>query len=321
MPMDRFLIAPYDQKSGQQTNVRPWLIPDEAFQELTNAYVFRGRVRKRFGSRWFQDSPLTSRLRVALTPAVLTVTTPSNIAIGQQFSIGTDIFTVISISFPVALLTTSAVTAQLISANQVTFSAIAGTVYWYPALPVMGLLTFENPAINDEFIIGFDTKYAYQYTNGWERLATESTSGAATWSGDNAQFFWGETWTGTNGSDKVFFVTNFNENEPNFMRSYIAGSWDNFRPQVSATDYLNSALLLVVFKNRLLAFNTWESTVAAQPGTNYVNRCRYSQVGSPLASAAWRQDIAGKGNAIDAATTEAIVTVEFIKDRLIVFFE
>ena len=45
---DRFFIAPYDQNSGLQTNVKPWLIPDEAFSELNNAYVFRGRVRKRF---------------------------------------------------------------------------------------------------------------------------------------------------------------------------------------------------------------------------------------------------------------------------------
>ena len=35
----------------------------------------------------------------------------------------------------------------------------------------------------------------------------------------------------------------------------------------------------------------------------------------------WRQDIPGRGNAIDASTMESIVTVEFVKDRLIVFFE
>ena len=82
---DRFFIAPYEEKSGLQTDHKPWLIPDEAFSELENAYVFRGRVRKRFGSRWLGNSPLVSRLRVALTPAVLTVTTPINVAVGQQF--------------------------------------------------------------------------------------------------------------------------------------------------------------------------------------------------------------------------------------------
>src|SRR5215469_4150043 len=32
---------------GLQTNVKPWLLPDEAFQYLYNAYVFRDRVKKR----------------------------------------------------------------------------------------------------------------------------------------------------------------------------------------------------------------------------------------------------------------------------------
>ena len=63
---NRFFIAPYDESSGQQNNVKPWLIPDNAFEVLNNAYVFRGRVRKRFGSRYFanDNDPLKSRLRI-----------------------------------------------------------------------------------------------------------------------------------------------------------------------------------------------------------------------------------------------------------------
>jgi hypothetical protein len=80
------------------------------------------------------------------------------------------------------------------------------------------------------------------------------------------------------------------------------------------------ARILVPFKNRLVAFNTWEG--AANPGINYQNRCRYSQIGDPTDLVnGWRQDIPGRGNAIDAPTTEAIITVEFVKDRLVVFFE
>ena len=48
--IDRFYIG---QISGQgmQTNLKPFAIPDDAFEQIYNAYVFRGRVRKRFGSR------------------------------------------------------------------------------------------------------------------------------------------------------------------------------------------------------------------------------------------------------------------------------
>lgn len=331
MPADRFFIAPYDQNSGLMRNVKPFLIPDQAFAALDNAYVFRGRVRKRFGSRWLADSQLLSRLRINVgTTAAVTGNLGATVMpgviwkIGQMFSVGTTIFTVYQANG--ATYTTGAATA--------TFDTATGTlvitgnnenpstaVYFYPSEPVMGLITYETASISNEVTIAFDTQFAYEYSAGWQRLATETTAGAAVWSGSNSEFFWGCTWSGANAADKVLYVTNFNENEANFMRTYFGGSWNNFRPQVSATEYLNSARILVPFKNRLLAFNTWESVVGAPPGTNYQNRVRYSAIGSPLAANAWRQDIPGNGSGLDAPTTEAIITVEFVKDRLIVFFE
>ena len=337
---DRFFIAPYDDNSGLQTNLKPWLIPDEAFSELNNAYVFRGRVRKRFGSRWIGDDPLVSRLRVSLGTItggtlagnVRTILADAGMptAVGQSFSVGDVVFTVYNPAIGVQqmLRTDSSVSAATYnlttSAFNITGVALPNgtTVYFYPNLPVMGLLTYEQSSINDEFVIAFDTRYAYAYNSGWDRISAEATPGAAVWTGDNSQFFWATTWTGADASAKIFFVTNFNELEPNFMRYYDGAQWNNFRPQIDATpNYLNSARIIVPFKNRLLAFNTWEGLAGPLPGTHYSNRVRYSQVGSPLDANAWRQDIPGRGNAIDASTTEAIVTVEFIKDRLIVFFE
>lgn len=336
---DRFFIAPYDQDSGLQTNYKPWLIPDEAFAEINNAYVFRGRVRKRFGSRWIGDTSLVSRLRIevgtitggSLSGNVRTINVDASMptGIGQAFSVGSTIFTVFNDTSGDQQMLRSDGLSQIATYNLTnsdfnitnTGAADSTPVFFYPNLPVMGLITFEQNSVNDEFIIAFDTRYAYQYISGWQRLSSEASSGAAVWTGDNSEFFWGTTWTGTNASDKVFFVTNFNETEPNYMRYYF-GNWNNFRPQIDATpNYLNCARILVPFKNRLVAFNIWEGPNTPLPGTNYPNRCRYSQIGSPLDSNAWRQDIAGRGNAIDAPTTEAIITVEFVKDRLIVFFE
>ena len=101
---DRFFIAPYEENSGLQTSLKPWLIPDEAFAELNNAYVFRGRVRKRFGSRWIGDNSLVSRLRInvgfitggALSGNIKAILADLGIpiGIGQSFSIGDIIFTV-----------------------------------------------------------------------------------------------------------------------------------------------------------------------------------------------------------------------------------
>lgn len=334
MPLDRFTIAPFEQNSGMQNNRRPWLIPDEAFEQLTNAYNFRGRIRKRFGSRWVGNTQLSSRFRIACgTYSAPTSPVPAGSgAVGQNFSIENVIFTVNVLGTPANLLVAngSATTATFdTTTGAFVFAGVldatgnpvsnASPIYYYPALPVMGLVTQETSTLSNEKLIGFDTRYAYQYVagSGWERLAT----GTATWSGSNSDFFWGTTWRSADAYDKVLFVTNFNENETDYMRYLNGTTWASFRPLITATDNLNATAILVVFKNRLLAFNTWESVTATPPGNNYQNRVRWCQVGSPLDVDAWRQDIPGRGGGVDAPTAEAIVTVEFIKDRLIVFFE
>lgn len=350
--MDKFYIAPYDKESGLDTSVKPFLIPDTAFSELNNAYVFRGRVRKRFGARWFGNTQFSSRLRVNIgttaagtgnfsgfTPGAGTpIVTP---AIGQAFSIGTAIFTVNVLGTgPAANMLRSDGVAMTATFDSATGAVVINgatpltTVYYYPALPVMGLISYETGAqVEYEPTIAFDTKFSYQYnstTIGWERITGEVTPGASIWTGNNAQFFWGASYNGANAFDYVLFVTNYNQNEPNFMRVYNGTNWDNFRPQISSTAtgatlniFLVSALIFVPFKNRLLAFNTWEAEDSGGASTlrNYQFRVRWSAVGSALATDAWRQDIPGQGSGLDCPVNQAIITVEFIKDRLIVYFE
>lgn len=337
MATDRFFIAPYDQNSGLKTDVKPWLIPDEAFSEIKNAYVFRGRVRKRFGSRLLDNSPLLSRLRLSIgttnasgnTPAatfvprsgITPLVTPD---IGQLFSIGTQVFTVTVLGTPGNMIRSGSATGASFDTSTgevvITGADALTTIYYYPALPVMGLLSYEQLSVNDEMTIAFDTRFSYQYINGWERLSGEASAGAATWTGSDSQFFWGSTWSGANASDKVFFVTNNNQSEPLFLRYFFNNQWNSFNPLVNASERLFSGRIIVPFKNRLLVFNTWEGTALGN-AVNYSNRVRYSQVGSPLQSDAWQSNISGKGGGLDASTTEAIITVEFIKDRLMVYFE
>lgn len=419
MAFQRFMIAPFNQNSGLQKNVKPWLIPDQAFSELNNAYVFRERVRKRFGSTWMNPAgtQLQSRFRVDVdttdAAGAASGTAPgAEFNAGQMFSIGGDIFTVNATGTPANLLyapqlvgTTdsngdltgtlngTAIVGQafVVDADTYTVAVPAGAltpsggapgsgtlviatgaftltgvgadidvyfntgasgtyntttgaytftssyattdVYFYPALPVMGLLTYESANVNNETLIGFDTQFAYSYSStGWDRISAEATAGAATWTGADYQLFWGATWI-SDPQTKIFFVTNFNQNEPNFMRYYNGTQWENFRPAVStyaagppviAGITLEAARILVVFKNRLIALNTWERVTvdgAMYNTYNYPNRARYAQVGSPLDANAWRQDTPGLGNAVDCATTEALITVEFIRDRLICYFE
>jgi len=338
---DRFYIGMINEGAGLDTSLKPFAIPENAFQSLSNAYVFRGRVRKRFGSRLMKGSTapttgfeqLQSRLRINLGKTsvlgALSGTVPGNIyGIGQAFSVGSEIYTVQAAGVPVTLLSTGTGVATYNTTtgdyNIVGAPAITD-VYFYPSDPVMGLITYQILPINDEQIIAFDTQFAYQYISatGWERLGT------AQWSGSNADYFWGYTWRGITANQNFLFVTNYNYGtsltNSDVMKYWNGSAWTNFNPGFTstvATNTIVTARIIVPFKDRLVLLNVVENTGAA-PGTNnvYVNRCRYSWNGDPTNAAAFYEDVPGNGGYIDAPTKEAIITAQFLKDRLIVYFE
>lgn len=319
---DRFFIAPLDL--GQQTNLKPWLIPDKAFELLRNVYIWRGRLKKRFGSIWMgNNGQLSSRVRINLGVipggGTLVGTVPGVIwKIGQIFSVDTDVLTVITAG-PAALITTGTTTGTFNTANGAfTITGMVGSsVYFYPSEPIMGIMQYESSAINDEPTFAFDTQFAYQFIAGfWERRGTSTLApNPGIWTGSNADFFWGTTWRGLSAADRILFVTNYVTAD---LIQYWDGTvWTQFSPflNVAMTQQLFTARILVPFKNRLVALNTRETN-----GT-FVNRCRFSQNGDPTdPNVSWLEDTK-RGGFIDAPTREQIISAEFLKDRLIVFFE
>lgn len=340
--MDRFYIGQLDG-SGLQSNLKPYAIPDNAFTELNNAYVFRGRVKKRFGSKLMRGTQGTisgleqiqSRFKINIgTSNPVTGSFPATVVpgvagnIGCAFSIGNNFFTVYQAAG--AMLTTGAATGTYVVATgtvTVTGDSVNNLnlpVYYYPSLPVMGLVTHEKPSTSVEDIIGFDTQFAYQFlANGWERLGT------AIWTGNNSKFFWGSNWRGISSADTYIFITNYNAGtnltDSDTIKYWNGTVWTNLNPifsSATATNTIVTARIIIPFKDRLVLLNVVENTGAA-PGVNaaYVNRCRFSWNGSPVDATAFYEDTPGKGGYIDAPTKEAIITAQFLKDRLIVYFE
>lgn len=422
---DRFYIGLQDSSGGMDTSLKPFAIPDNAYQTLNNAYVFRGRVRKRFGSRLMEGSTtptlgyeqLQSRFRINIGPLVSGAANDINAllgytgniaAIGQLFSMGDNIFTIYQSG---AMYTTGAITGTINTATGI-FSftgALISDFYFYPALPVMGLVTYETTDNNNELVYGFDTKFSYQFTTtGWSRLGT------AVWSGGDADFFWGYTWNGILRSDYYLFVTNFVEADG--IKYWDTSNWVTMNPIVNNTTRIGTARIVLPFKDRLIFLNTIEydgnngtpigttngttgnlaATVVAAPaggfqigqsfvvgttiftladvttpgaqamtvssinstgavasatfnnttseititgnntnrnqgvyflnaltgsGVNYQNRCRYSLNGSPVNTNSFLEVSGGGGGYIDAPVKEEIITAQFLKDRLIVYFE
>jgi hypothetical protein len=330
MPMDRFLIAPLSE--GLETDVKPWLLPDKAFALLKNAYLFRGSVRKRFGTRLLQGTsavdPDVAQIGSRLRELIDTTDGSGNASgtvngavfkVGQMFSVGDEIFTVTVTGTPGVMLTTGAATTHTYNtttgAYDIQGAAATTDVYFYPAEPVMGLLTYELSTINDEITYAFDTQFAYTYTSGgWERLGT------GIWTGDDSQFFWGENYRGADAEDSLLFVTNYNAAD--LMWYWDGATWTQFSPAYDvAGNTIDSCRVILSFKDHLLLLNTIEDN-----GTTvetHGNRCRYSQSGSPVAADAFYEapETSGKGGVIDAPTKEQIISARILRDRAIVFFE
>lgn len=352
MAYDRFLIAPF--KTGLETDLKPFLIPEDAMAELNNAYVWRGRIRKRFGGTYLGGSPQSSRFRVNIgtTDGVtgdFSGTAPGSAGywfLGQQFSIGSYFYTVISdTTGPQTMLRSDGVVATAtfdVSNGDVVIDgslALGSIVWYYPSLPVMGLTNLEEGAINDQPSFGFDTEFAYTYAgSGW----TRSVAGTPpVFSGTDSQFFWGANWRGVTTDQTVLFITNFNQPDALWYYSTAVG-WTQavgvdafyFNPGAGGTlqagPFVVTCRLIAAFKNRLLLFDTYESDNAMSPTvTQYKNRVRWSHNGSPFAANAWYEqntfdgsgNVADGGGFLDATTEEEIISLEFIKDRLIVYFE
>ncbi len=330
--MDKFLIAPLN--SGLQTDQKPFLIPDDAFAELNNAYIFRGRVRKRFGATFMNTSQpaavqqLYSKLAISLGPTVagaLAGTVPGAIfAIGQQFSIGTAIYTVVTAGAVQPMLQTTATTTATFSTTNGAFNFVgapAGTVYWYPNQPVMGITLYQQAALNDEQTVAFDTQFAYFYTAGhWERLGT------GLWTGSNSQFVWGISARGAAASDRYLYATNDKETNAagaDGLKFWTGAAWTTYTPTVSAGVVLRGCLATAYFKDRLVVLNTLEGAAAPAAVTNFSNRIRWSKANDPVTAATsfLVTTSNNSGSFLDIPTTEAITSCNIIKDRLIVFCE
>lgn len=337
------LIGGYPS-GGLTQDKKPALLPNEAFSELSNAYVFRDRTKKRDG-----EVPMGRLTRLFSVQAIgnssaspwtfniytkLAITPEPNAEINE----GSVVINIAGLATPFIDqgngTLTNATPGNSGTINYMTGSvtlittAPAGsattiTVGYFPSLPVMGILKREVPTVGIDSTVFFDTKYAYQYLNGFQELVPGTT-----WTGTNTDFFWAANFQGATSNLRYFFATNNNIDlvattyDP--IRYYNSSTWTDLQPLVSATDTLWQALILIPYYGRLLALNTWEGPTASTytGAVNFFSRCRFSQLGDPTDQTnGWRSDIFGRGGFIDAPTNESIVSAAFFRNTLIVFFE
>jgi len=340
-PLQQFYIA--GSKSGYINYQKPFLTPNDGFQTLENALVFRDRVVERPGLT------LLGRLRRTLTaqnagnissgtPTLNLITgltletnaeiSPGSLASPLTITIGAQTLTdtsgnsilIVTGAGPISAATLNYATGVLtITTGALGATAVIVTMKYYPGLPVMGIWQAETSNVNNETTVFFDTTYAYVNASGNVDGFEEWIPGT-TWDGSDSDFFLATNYRGANEYNRLFFVTNFHNTAGSPMRYTDGITWTTFAPAVDPTNFIFQAKILIPYYGRLLALNTFEGN-AIGASQNYFNRCRFSQIGSPVQADAWRSDQFGKGGFIDAPTAESIISAIFYKNTLIVGFE
>ena len=356
MSLQPYYISGFN--NGLINNKKPFLLPDQAFQLMENAYCWRDRIVKREGLQLMgrlqrdftaqaqADADGTSDYDIADLLASFRANEPNaelrpgSVVITLDSGGGNE--TVFTDQSDGTLLRTSGTAYDIDPGTFINYITGAIHIEWdaggtppnltsvdadfsyYPGLPVMGIIQRERADINNEQTIYFDTIYAYT----WSGTAFSEYITGTTWSGSDSDFFWGDNYRGSDAFSRLLFVTNFFVDQNNMtydpIRYTNSSTWTDFAPLVSATDKLYQARIIIPYYGRLLALNTWEGATGSTSDNwdNYFNRCRFSQLGDPTdLTNAWRSDVFGRGGFIDAPTNEEIISAIFFKNTLIVFFE
>jgi len=221
-----------NQRVGQETDLDPYLLPDDAYPFLGNAYLYRGVLRKKGGSDPFgrlgvrndaypYNATLIARNATPQTYAGNLLSAPiepGSLVITDGITTFTDNgiggFTVTGSGTPGGTInyTTGAFSVQFTAANNTAPVTATYFVVVGANSPCMGLCTYDVQSINNDSLIGFDLTQAYLYDNSIEDFRNISTykigpnqtttTNALTWHGTNSQFFSYENFQG------AFFATN-----------------------------------------------------------------------------------------------------------------
>ncbi len=356
MTSQSFLIGPV--KDGLRKDVKPFAIPEEAFETLENAYQWRGRILRRSGYTSLNTLFPTTRLSPdGITfPGlpVMGLRTRELFALNQQQLIGFD--TVASYVFNGTNFVT------LASTMPVTWSGTDYQFFWTINYAGAFWATNGKSGLNGVNIAGINNANPAQVTtvspHGFatgDNVTIVNVQGyapiAATTPILNGQVFvivvTGPstfTLTGLDGTLYAGYTSNGialdsqvaitgQDGIRYYASTSIGNTWVNYNPPIDPNNVLVGALLIFSYRGYLVFLNTTEGNETLIQ--NFPNRARWTQIGTPYYSEpapitpniqgvdpfAVRDDLFGRGGANDAPTSEAIIAAGFIRDILIVYFE
>lgn len=330
-------------EQGLVQSRQEFILPDDAYPTLENAFVWRERIKRKQGFK------LVGRLRRILTGQALGNTTGGgslsknlistlSLQSTAQIEVGSVVVVIGALTFTdngLGILVSSgagsgtinyATSALTITGAGGGLPAVAAFNY-YPGLPVMGLRQEELNATNAEKTIAFDTVYAYEFVSGaWREFIAGTT-----WTGFDYNFFWSTNYWVGDGNLKIFWTTNFSGTLGDPIRYTNGSAWADFAPTIDAVgNKLTQCLVMLPFRSRMVVGNTLEGNALAT-SVSYPNRIRWSAIGNPFSDVsaivttvnakAWKDDIRGQGGFLDIPTSESIISFGYVRDNLVVYCE
>lgn len=328
-----------------------FILPNDAYPQLENAYVWRERILRKKGyellgrlMRSFvtadlgnsSASPWSFNLFSTVTPAI--PETNAEVVIGSVvITLGTDTFTDQGNGTLKRQDNNTASTINYVTGDitLVTLepggTATTADFSYYPNLPVMGIRGREQAGISYDATVVFDTTYSYYYLVG---TGFQEFVPGTTWTGTNSDFFWTTNYWVDKDNNKIFWATNNSgiTGDPIRYTNGPGGAWIDFAPYVDKanTIVLAQCVAMLPFRSRMVAFNTLEGANLAG-AINYPQRIRWAAIGNPFSDAssivttvnaqAWYDDVPGQGGFLDIPTSEDIVSVGYVRDNLVIFCE
>ena len=181
----------------------------------------------------------------------------------------------------------------------VDYGTIAGT-------DGFGTLVFDRGTVTGTFQVGEDLQNNANAAEIVGQAIAANSDEAFT--GDNTNFFWPENWDHDGSSDTTYITNNKDPIQiynGTHLRQLSIDIGTN-AARAGAND-VNSCLLVIIFKERVVLFSTNEN------GVDFFQRARWSTIKDPQS---WPT-----ANFKDAPTSDIIKSVDFIGDELYVWFE
>jgi len=244
---------------GQTTNRQAYVINNNSFVTLFNAYAWRGQVKRKRGTLYlgrltrqiqsvpsgplsWQFGPITLVAGfvnlftfIGLTPSLGASITPGSIT----FVVGANTYTE-SVPFSGVLVGTPAGSGTInYATGDVTITAggagpMIGTFAYFPSQPSLGLEDFSSSVTTFQYpsLLAFDQTYSYQCNQAASNAFFFSTSyykisnNPVAWTGQNYQQFWTTNYSG------ALWATN---NKPGFNFKLIQSIVFNSPQQLTIT--------------------------------------------------------------------------------------